>query len=186
MFKEKRVHSGFALAIVVIAALALLTVTAVRSQEVAIGTATATVLAAVTVTASGALAFGNVFQGVPKTVANDNGSAGIFSVTGQADAGITLYFQLPDYLALSDGSDRMTISFSATDCSVDTTGAGDPTGMNGTKGWEDTNPRSLPGTIQIGSSGTSVYVGGKVTPSLNQSAGSYSGDIILTVSYNGT
>jgi len=58
--------------------------------------------------------------------------------------------------------------------------------MAGTKGWQDVDPRGLPGSISIGSTGTSIYLGGKVTPSLYQRAGSYDGDIILTVSYNGT
>ena len=173
-------------AIIMTGLLLLLTVAAGWAQEVAIGSATATVLAAVTVTATSVMAFGDVFQGVPKTIANNDATAGVFSISGQADAGIAVYFQLPEYLALSSGSDRMQITFSSTDCSVDTTGADDPTTMAGTQGWQDTDPRSLPGTIIIGSGGTSVYLGGKVVPSLFQSAGSYSGDIILTVSYNGT
>lgn len=156
------------------------------AQEVAVGSATATVLTALTVASSSSIAFGNVYQGIATTIDNTDATAGIFKVTGQVDAGISLYFQLPEYLALSDGSSRMTVSFNSTDCSVDTTGADSPTTMNGTKGWLDGDPRSFPGAAQIGSAGTSIYLGGKVTPSLYQAAGSYSGDIILTVSYNGT
>ena len=170
----------------ILALAAMLTVSAVYAQEVAIGTATATVLAAVTVTSTGTLTFGDVFQGVPKTVADNEASAAIFTVTGQAGSGVSMYFQLPEYLILSDNSDRMQISFSLTDCSVDTTGADNPTTMASGNGWQDVDPRSLPSAIVVGSSGTSVYLGGKVTPSVYQKAGSYSGDIILTVSYNGT
>ena len=176
-----------ALALAALAAIAVLGIAQPAwAQEVAIGTATATVLAAVTVTAAAVLEFGDVFQGVPKSVANSSASAAVFTVAGQADAGISLYFQLPEYLVLSNNADRVTILFSATDCSVDTTGANSPTTMNGTKGWQNTDPRSLPNTVAIGSAGTSVYLGGKIVPSLYQQAGSYSGDIILTVSYNGT
>ncbi len=186
MFTTVRRRFSFGLALTVLAVVALGLAGGVWSQEVAIGTATATVLAAVTVTATSSLVFGDVFQGVPTTVANNDAAASIFSVTGQAGSGVSLYFQLPEYLALSDGSDRMQIAFNSTDCSVDTTGADDPTTMAGTKGWQDVDPHSLPGSIIIGSGGTSIYLGGKVTPSLFQRAGNYSGDIILTVSYNGT
>ncbi len=186
MFTTVRRRFGFGLILVTVVAVGLGLAAGAWSQEVAIGTATATVLAAVTVTATSSLVFGDVFQGVPSTIANNDAAASIFTVTGQAGSGVSLYFQLPDYLALSDGSDRMQISFSSTDCSVDTTGADDPTTMAGTKGWQDVDPRSLPGTIVVGSGGTSLYLGGKVTPSLFQRAGNYSGDIILTVSYNGT
>jgi len=182
----RRCQRPVALALIIAAIALVLAGSGAWSQEVAIGTATATVLAAVTVAATSALAYGDVFQGVPKAVANNAAAAGIFTISGEADAGATLYFQLPDYLVLSDGSDRMSISFSATDCSIDTTGADDPTAMAGTKGWQDVDPRGLPGSISIGSTGTSIYLGGKVTPSLYQRAGSYDGDIILTVSYNGT
>ncbi len=186
MITNGRRKRQLVLAVTLIAIGALSAATVSLAQETAIGTATATVLASITVSATSALTFGDVFQGVPSTVADNDGSAAIFDISGQADAGVNVYIQLPEYLALSDGSDRMQISFSATDCSVDTTGAADPTTMAGTKGWQDVDPRSLPGTITIGSTGTSIYLGGKVTPSLFQQAGSYSGDIILTVSYNGS
>ncbi|MCP4633671.1 MAG: DUF4402 domain-containing protein [candidate division Zixibacteria bacterium] len=158
----------------------------VKSQEVAIGTATATVLSAITITATDALAIGNVYQGVPEVAANNDSRAAVFDISGQSGAGVTMYMILPEYLSLSDGTDRMTISFSTTDVSIDTTGASDPTGMMGSKGWQNTNPYNFPSGTLIGSSGTSVYLGGKVYPSPYQRAGSYSGDIILTVSYNGT
>ncbi|MEE9554552.1 MAG: DUF4402 domain-containing protein [candidate division Zixibacteria bacterium] len=154
-------------------------------QDVAVGSATATVVTTISVTASSPLALGDVMQGVPSSVANNSGSAAIFEITGQGGSGADLYLQLPEYLALSDGSDRMTITFSSTDASVDTTGAADPTTMNASKGWQNTNPYNLPAAAVIGAAGTDVYLGGKVIPSPNQKAGSYSGDIVLTVAYNG-
>lgn len=183
-FEENRI--GFAALVLVVVVTLLIATTMSWSQEVTIGTATATVLAALTVTSSAAIAFGDVFQGVPKTVANNDAEAGIFKIVGQKDSPVTVYFQLPEYLSLSDGSDRMIISFSATDCSVDTTGADAPTTMAGSKGWQDTDPRNLPAATTVGTSGTNLYLGGQVIPSIFQRAGSYSGDIILTVSYNGT
>jgi hypothetical protein len=156
------------------------------AQEVAVGSATARVLANITVTATAPLDFGDIFQGVPASVANNNANAAIFSIIGESGAGITIFMQLPEYVSLSDGSDRMQIIFGPSDASVDTTGAGNPTGMNGSLGWQNTNPYNLPAATLIGSTGTNVYLGGKVTPSVNQKAGNYSGDIVVTVSYNGS
>jgi hypothetical protein len=158
----------------------------VVGQEVAIGSATARVLANIIVTAVNPLDFGDIFQGVPKRVANNEGGAAIFSITGQAGAGVSLYMQLPEYLSLSDGSDRMVIIFGATDASIDTTGAANPEGMNGSLGWQNVNPNNLPSAAVIGTSGTNIYLGGSVRPSTNQRAGNYSGDIVITAAYDGT
>ncbi len=143
-------------------------------------------VATITVTTSADLTFGDVLQGVRKTIANNATAAAVFSISGQTDAGVNLTLMLPEYMALADGSARMQMSFDVTDASVDTTGAGDPTGMGAGDGWQNVNPRNLPAAATIGSLGTDIYLGGKVTPSANQQAGSYTGDIVLTVAYNGT
>lgn len=155
------------------------------AQDVAVGSATARVLANITVTALSPLDFGDIFQGVPKSVENNDAEAAVFSITGQAGAGITIYLQLPEYLSLSDGSDRLTIVFGATDVSVDTTGAANPAGMAGTDGWQNVNPHNLPAAV-IGSVATDIYLGGSVNPSINQKAGNYNGDIVITAAYDGT
>lgn len=156
-----------------------------RAQDVAVGSATARVLANITVTALNPLDFGDIFQGVPKSVDNNEAEAAIFSITGQAGAGITIYLQLPEYLSLSDGSDRLTIVFGATDVSIDTTGAANPAGMIGANGWQNVNPHNVPAAV-IGSVATDIYLGGSVNPSINQKAGNYNGDIIITAAYDGT
>lgn len=162
-------------------------VSTVRAQDVAVGAATATVLTVLTVSADATLAFGNVYQGVPTTIANNNSSAAIFTIAGAAQSGILIYFQLPEYLSLSDNSDRMTVVFGATDCSVDSTAVGDPTQMNASRGWQNVNPHAIPSGTAVGGGGqTNIYLGGKVYPSAGQKAGSYSADIILTVAYEGT
>ena len=162
-------------------------VTTVQAQDVAVGSATATVLTVLTVSADATLAFGNVYQGVPTTIANNNSSAAIFTIAGAAESGVLIYFQLPEYLSLSDYSDRMTVTFGATDCSVDSTATGDPTQMNASRGWQNINPRAIPSGTAVGGGGqTNVYLGGKVYPSPGQKAGSYSADIILTVAYEGS
>lgn len=165
---------------------ALIMPSAASSQDVAVGQATATVLAVLTVTATSALAFGSVYQGVPKTIAKDAATAGIFSITGEEDAVVAIYMQLPDYLSTSTGDDRMVISFSTTDCNVDTTAASDPTGFVATDGWANQDPHNVTSSADIGSGGTDVYLGGEVLPSVDQTAGAYTGDIVMTVAYTGT
>lgn len=156
------------------------------AQDVAVGQATATVLATLAVSSTAALAFGNVYQGVTSTIANNNASAGIFAITGAASSGILIFMALPNYVALADGSDRMTISFSSTDASVDTLGAGNPTTMAAGSGFQNINPHNFPAAAVIGAGGTTnIYLGGKVLPTIDQTAGAYTGDIILTVAYTG-
>ena len=156
----------------------------VTPQDVAVGSATTIGVQAITITSPQALDFGDILQGIPKSITNNNVSAGIFEISGQNQAGINLYFQLPEYLSLSGSGTRLPIIFSAADASVDTTGAGNPAGMDASKGWQNVNPRSLPAAAIIGSNGTDIYIGGKVVPSANQKSGTYSGSIILLVSYN--
>ncbi len=159
-------------------------VTPVAAQDVANGSATATVLAALVVTAPNALAFGNVYQGVAKTVANTTASAGVFTITGAASATISIYMQLPEFMATASGDDRMTIRFSPTDGSVDSTVNVDPTSFGA--GWQNIDPHSFPAATMLGGGGqASIFLGGRVTPSVNQKPGAYSADIILTVAYTG-
>ncbi|HKK20004.1 MAG TPA: hypothetical protein VJ983_00915, partial [candidate division Zixibacteria bacterium] len=129
---------------------------------------------------------GTVFQGVAKAVANDAAEAGVFTVSGQAGSGISVYLQLPDYMATATGDDRMVISFSATDVSIDSTANVDPTAF--ASGWQNTNPHNLPSGVIIGgaSGQTSMFLGGSIYPSVDQTAGAYSADVILTVAYNGS
>ena len=97
--------------------------------------------------------------------------------------------QLPDYLATDaasgNGDDRMVVAFSTTDCNVDTTGAADPTGFVTGNGWIDQDPHNVSSATTVGSVGTNLYLGGGVTPSVDQKAGDYEADIILTVAYTG-
>jgi hypothetical protein len=175
---------------VALVAAALLIPTSASSQDVAVGQATATVLAVLSVTANAPLAFGTVYQGVPKSVAKDEATAGVFTITGQVDANVAIYMQLPDYLstdaASGSGDDRMVVAFSTTDANIDTTGAADPTSFVGANGWIDQDPHNMTSAATIGSGGTNVYVGGSVWPSVDQKAGDYEADIVLTVAYTGS
>jgi hypothetical protein len=160
----------------------------IKAQDVANGSATATLLAALQVT-GGTLVFGNVYQGVAKTVANNDANAGVFQITGAADAQVSIYMQLPDYLQ-GPTNDRMVVAFGVTDAQVDSTGNIDPTAFGA--GWPNANPHAFPAATRLGGNhmpatavnGT-IFLGGKVIPSVNQTAGNYTADIVLTVSYTG-
>lgn len=158
------------------------------AQDVASAQATATVQSAITVTATQALSFGDVLIGVPKTIGwNNDDSCAIFTITGQGGAGINISLVLPEYLSLADGSDRLNVIFRNNDAAVDTSNTATPSSMVAGDGWINQNPYVLPSAAVIGSTGsnTKIYLGGKVVPSGNQKAGNYSGDIVLSVSYNG-
>jgi hypothetical protein len=159
-----------------------------KAQDVANALATATVQTAITVVATQPLNFGNVFQGMPKTIGNNmDDSSGIFTISGQGGAGINIQFALPEYLSLPDGSDRISIVFRSNDAAVDTSNTATPSTMIAGNGWINQNPFIMPAGAVIGSPGsnTKIYLGGKIVPSANQKAGVYSGDIVLSVSYNG-
>lgn len=158
------------------------------AQDVASAQATATVQSAITVTATQALSFGDVLIGVPKTIGwNNDDSCAIFTITGQGGAGVNLSLILPEYMSLVDGSDRLNVVFRSNDAAVDTSNTATPSSMAAGDGWINQNPYILPSAAVIGSTGsnTKIYLGGKVVPSGNQKAGTYSGDIVLSVSYNG-
>jgi hypothetical protein len=172
--------------VAILALIALVAPVDLQAQDVAVGSATATVLAVLAVTATSALAFGNVFQGVPASIANSNASAGVFQITGNGGSGISVYMQLPDYLATATGDDRLVLSFSTTDASVDTTANVAPGSFG--SGWQNTNPHNFPAATVIGSPAnrTAIFLGGSVYPTVDQTAGAYTADIVLTVAYTGT
>jgi hypothetical protein len=158
------------------------------AQDIVSAQATATVQSAITVTATQPINFGDVLIGIPKAIGwNNDDSSAIFTITGQAAAGINIVLTLPEYLSLADGSDRLSVIFRSNDAAVDTSNTATPSSMVAGNGWINQNPHNLPSSAVIGTPGsnTKVYLGGKVVPSGNQKAGSYSGDIVLSVSYNG-
>jgi hypothetical protein len=188
---RRQSRTTFKGALITALALAAFAGSTATAQDVASGSATATLVVALTVTADQALAFGDVYQGVAKSVAKTStADAGIFTITGEPDANIAIYMQLPDYLATDaasgNGDDRMVIAFNSTDCNIDTTGAGVPAGFVATDGWADEDPHNITNSATVGSVGTNIYLGGRVTPSVDQKAGDYEADIILTVAYTGT
>ncbi|MBI5267866.1 MAG: hypothetical protein HY851_11605 [candidate division Zixibacteria bacterium] len=169
-----------------VALVAIVPLSSAQSQDVAVGQATATVLAVLSVTATQSLDFGNVYQGVAKTQdETSDANSGKFAITGQASANISCFFQLPEYVALANGSDRMVITFSTTDATF-APAAGATPSAPGVGATANTNPRNLTGTALGAAGGAQIFLGGKVIPSVNQAAGAYSADIVLTVAYSGT
>ncbi len=158
------------------------------AQDVAVGSITATIQTALAVTATSPLAFGTTYQGVPIVIARTVAEAGVFTISGQANAGISCYLQMPEYISIAGDSDRMVIAFSTTDCTIDTALAaspGDPTGAVG--GYVGIDPYNLPDGVNLSDNGfCGVYIGGKIIPTVDQTAGSYTGSIVLTVAYTGT
>lgn len=180
--------------IVVLAAMMMLfAYDSVSAQMAVTNTADATVLAAIQLAATENLEFGDVFQGVPKSVARTaigaDTTAAIFTITGEAGAGITAHLILPEYIAAASGA-QMTIAFGTDVMAIDTTTTQDPSDVAAAHGWVDQDPRSFPAGLVIGGTTpavttTKIYLGGKVIPSMFQEAGAYSGDILLSVSYIG-
>ena len=192
MYEEKRMpqfsrmrKSGVFAAIAVVLVLSI--GGGVSAQDATTGSATATVTTILSITATQALIFGTVYQGVPKSIAeNVTASSGIFTITGQALAGISLYAQMPEYMATSTGDDRMPVAFSTTDAAYDSTANANPATASGGM-LTNINPNAIPATTVIGGGGGShLFLGGRVLPSPNQKAGAYTADIIITVSYIGT
>ncbi len=159
----------------------------VQGQDVATGQALANVLAALSVIAVQPLDFQNVYQGIAKIQdQTDDALSGIFAIGGAGSAGISIYMTLPQYIALADGSDRMTIAFRTTDCTIDTMSLS-PSTVTLADGWVDVDPNNLPNVLVVGQGGqTNIYLGGRVVPSVDQTSGAYSGDIICNVAYTGT
>jgi hypothetical protein len=162
----------------------------VSAQDVANGQATANVLTVLAVTADSDLNFGDVLQGVSKAADKTVvGEAGVFNITGSAGNEVSMYMQLPDYISLADGSDRMVVSFGATDADIDFTDAATPAAHTASA-VVDQDPHNLPATAinnaAAPDNNIKIFLGGMVYPTVDQTAGAYSGDIILTVAYTGS
>ncbi|MFH2035440.1 MAG: hypothetical protein ABIJ45_03475 [Candidatus Zixiibacteriota bacterium] len=169
--------------------LACLATGSIQAQDVSTGSATATILAVLSVTSTHDLAFGDVLQGVPKTADKTVvADAGVFQISGAGGQEISMHLQLPDFLWNSTGGseDRLVISFSNTDADIDTTAAGTPA-AHGLGAIVDQDPHNLSDAVLGGADNIlQLFLGGTVSPAVDQRAGSYTADIVLTVAYTGT
>ena len=183
---------GIAFIVLAVVVFAMIISSTALAQDVAMGQVTATVVTPLTVTATSPLVFGTVYQGVPKSVSKNAVEAAVFDIACQANADLLLYLSLPEFMATSAGNDRMVVAFADNVCDIDTALAaqpGDPTSF--TSGWQGEDPHNLMGvaggTPCLGDAGfCALFLGGKVIPTLDQTAGAYTADIILTVAYDGT
>ena len=125
------------------------------------------------------LVFGSVFPGIPKTITKYTaGSACEFQITGTAGDEITIDFDLPRYMNVSGYN--MQMIFNETDCSIDTSASPDQSDPE----FDDLDPwHTL--TYRLGSSGMTIWMGGRVVPALRQQQGSYTASIVITVQYTG-
>lgn len=151
------------------------------AQESAVISAIATVLPSMTVVGTNNLNFEYVFPSVRKSVDKAAvGYAGEWTITGTPSAEVMLQFLLPDSLQAIHGSAAMRIGFSIADAAFDDgTGAGQsaPAGVM--------NPYAT-NTQNLSWNGSMiVWLGGTVYPSRSQTGGTYTGEIILTVTYTG-
>jgi len=126
------------------------------------------------------LTFGNVLPGVPKTISKRTaGAAAEYSVTGDAGDQVLIDFTLPTHLR--DNGNTLLITFSATDCAMDSSDPGDQSNP----AWDNQDPRvTLSATL--GSGGLTIWLGARTQPNAMQPSGNYSAEIILTVSPAGT
>ena len=152
-----------------------------QAQESAIIQATASVVSSMTVQGTNGLAFGAVTPGIPKAVDKTTaGTAGEWRVTGAPSAEVTLDFTLPTNLDHATLASTMPITFSTTDAAYE-----DGTGGGQAAPAAQIDP-SVQTTANIAADGTLwVWIGGTVVPSVSETAGNYSGDITLTITYTG-
>lgn len=151
------------------------------AQETAIIQATANVTSSLSVIGTHNLQFGTVTPGVNKSVDKNNvGSAGEWTITGNATAEVTVEVTLPDSIPNGTGTSHLRLQFTGTDASWDDGSGGGQTAPAGT-----IDPAAT-STLNIGAAGTlMVWLGGTALPTVAQTGGAYSGDVVLTVTYTG-
>ena len=131
--------------------------------------------AQVNVRAVRGLAFGTVIPGVPSVVSRtDPLDSGWFELRGgNFLTFIQLTFTLPTVLNGPLGA-TMPLSFATNDAGYSFT--------NSVNSQTAFNPHQPYTTIKgIGGGATGVFLGGSVSPALNQRAGSYTGTVVLSV-----
>lgn len=123
------------------------------------------------------LTFGSILGGVPKKIDKATaGTAAEFLVTGVAGSDVTVEFALPTYM--NDGTYNMQMIFTNTDCSMDSSTSPDQTSPD----YNNLDPWDVL-SYTIGSGGITVWLGGKVVPRLLQDPGSYTADIVITITF---
>lgn len=150
-------------------------------QATGSASATATVLSQITVSSDQDLTFGNVIPGdsVEVLTTSDANSA-IIRLTTAANAFVSVSLFLPGHLE-EVGGDKLIVTFEATHGAYDTNV--DPNPSDGTQTIFD--PTTVLNQQASALGDLDVFLGGKIKARLNQTAGSYTGDIVLYAWYDG-
>ena len=165
--------------------LVLVVPSAVFSQSSGTTDATATILAQITITQEQNILFGNVVPGDTAMVdPTSNAEAGIFRMTGAASAPVTVSMILPTHLDEDAGTDQLIIEFGATDGQYDLAGGATmPADLNGVA----FDPKTVLTGQSLSATGEmDIYLGGKLRARQSQTAGSYTGTVLMTVWYAGS
>ena len=130
------------------------------------------------------LDFGDVFQGIPKTVGTADASAGTraagrFQIVGTANAQVQVTWGTMPTNLLS-GANNLPVG-SYTGCR---NGIADGSSSNGCTAMTVASAAQSAATLS-GTGYLYLFVGGTVTPSTTQAAGTYSNTIAVTVAYTG-
>jgi hypothetical protein len=143
-----------------------------HAQNNASATVTATVQQPITVTKNNDLSFGTVFPGVDKSIPVTAGGAAKFTVAGQASTPVNLTFTIPATIT-SGGNNLALASWSGHHATTDVTSGG-----------TTFTPSASATTATLSGSGALyLYVGATAQPTASQAAGSYSGNMTMTVVY---
>jgi hypothetical protein len=127
------------------------------------------------------LNFGTVFPGIPKQVLPSGTGAGKFSVSGNPNAQVEFWFDLPAHL--SSGLNQLIIDASSWAACRNTTDA--------TAGCIAFTPTAIPGgadqtSLLHSTNGTLfIYIGATVAPAGIQAPGVYTGTVGMNVRYTG-
>ncbi len=153
---------------------ALLALPAVVTAQSATVAATATVVTPLVVTGTAGLAFGNVFQGVNKTVLFSDATSGRFSITGFGTSQVAMTFTLPTTLASGANTlpiDTYDVRFNGSNATAGATALTVTSGV-------PVNENLVGGSLYL-------FVGGRVLPAVSQVQGTYTGNIVLAAAYTG-
>lgn len=116
-----------------------------------------------------------IISGTTTTIAPNSASAAVFRIRGILGIGGSFSFALPSVLLHSNGSTTMPISFSTTSASYRF--------GSSTPGGTVFNPSNgVSGLYVVVLTDIYIFLGGTLTPPLNQKSGSYSGTIVFTSS----
>ena len=166
------------LAATAVAALSIAAAKPVAAQSATINVS-ANVQTPLTLTTIRPLDFTTVFPGLPKTVTAAGGAngatSGLVQVAGQSAAQVNVSFTLPTNL--QNGTNLLPIGFGAT--------AGCVNVANSATGCTTFNPTTALQQNLSGTGGLFVFLGGTVSPTATQAAGTYTGTVTMNVAYTG-